>query len=804
MRKNGLAVLVFLVVMSALWSWAATFWQLQTKLNTAGGTITVRDKAPQSIVGSIVFSNFTTSELIPVTVAANTGYNISSLTKTGSAVPIGNYTSHYSTTYQKSDGAVQALVAGFAVKKFNVTSQVTGPGTINPASALVPYNATLELSANPSFSGAWLTNVTGGTTANLSGDPVTFPFAGPVKITVSNVTEAKTVTATYVAFSANAGVDQIANINSPVSLNGSITGGGTPSWSQISGPPVTIANAGAVTSSFTPSSVGTYVFRITEIFAGTQVASDNTEVTVVNSLTDYMRSACNGCHHNPGGIDPSNAFPQWSSSSHKIEGVTCITCHTSSAMPTPVNTNTVDATTFTIKHANAGGPVGSNFCFTCHHKANNLHYHSEEQVANICITCHLPNHNPAATMAIPLGAQHFNGYTSTVNPNYRAAYVTPATQCANCHITTANMPNASDPALLQQRLDWANSGHADTSGKPWLAYDYKTLSGCVQCHTTKGFIAYSSAKMTAAWGTASKTRDVLSCNGCHTDINSGALRTSLPIQPYTGDTYTNPDLGNTSNLCLKCHSGLQSGRSIKAQAAAGADFTNLAFISSHSSAAAGILFKSIGYEFSSREYGNKWHFKHDRIGISNYTAYGYDTGSDGPCVGCHMSSPNRHTFSPLTRDGGGVVTAVTSTSCAGCHTGPAYLDGGRMNAREAKFAASLLALQKVLESRGIYYTDAAPYFFRSAGNSNPSNAVTNWGNADTMGAAFNFNLLQHEPGAYVHNMIYTKRLIYDSIDFLDNGEFDNSVISTINCLPSLDATQKGTAVGYLVPSGARP
>ena len=263
-------------------------------------------------------------------------------------------------------------------------------------------------------------------------------------------------------------------------------------------------------------------------------------------------------------------------------------------------------------------------------------------------------------------------------------------------------------------------------------------------------------------------------------------------------------MGNTSNLCLKCHSGLNSGRSIKARATAGADFTNLAFITPHSSAAGGTLFKSVGYEFSNRDYSNKWHFKHDRIGINHFTAYGYDTGSDGPCAGCHMSSPNRHTFSPLAKDAGGAVTAITSPSCPGCHTGPAYLDAPRMNSRKAKFATVLLALQKVLETRGIYYADTAPYFFRSAGNTDPANAVTDWGNADTMGAAFNFSLLQHEPGAYTHNMIYAKRLIYDSIDLLDNGLLDDSVGATINGLPGQDATRKATALGYLMPAGTRP
>ena len=44
------------------------------------------------------------------------------------------------------------------------------------------------------------------------------------------------------------------------------------------------------------------------------------------------------------------------------------------------------------------------------------------------------------------------------------------------------------------------SGHAAITDLPWIVDDFKTMSGCVQCHTTTGFIAYSTGKVTAAWG----------------------------------------------------------------------------------------------------------------------------------------------------------------------------------------------------------------------------------------------------------------------------------------------------------------
>ncbi|UFS69440.1 hypothetical protein LPW11_16250 [Geomonas sp. RF6] len=169
-----------------------------------------------------------------------------------------------------------------------------------------------------------------------------------------------------------------------------------------------------------------------------------------------------------------------------------------------------------------------------------------------------------------------------------------------------------------------------------------------------------------------------------------------------------------------------------------------------------------------------------------------------------MTSTNSHSFSPVGRDGSGTIATIRSTSCAQCHKGPAYLDAVRMATRETKFAASLLALQKVLEGRGIYYSEASPYFFKSAGSTDAVNAFTAWGSADTMGAAFNFSLLKHEPGAYAHNMLYSKRLIYDSIDYLDDGALNDTVVAAINALPDLDMSLKGAAAAYLGPMGRRP
>ena len=47
-----------------------------------------------------------------------------------------------------------------------------------------------------------------------------------------------------------------------------------------------------------------------------------------------------------------------------------------------------------------------------------------------------------------------------------------------------------------------------------------------------------------------------------------------------------------------------------------------------------------------------------------------------------------------------------------------------------------------------------------------------------MGACFNINLLNREPGAFAHARTYSRRLLYDTIDWLDNKAIDRSVSAT--------------------------
>jgi len=518
------------------------------------------------------------------------------------------------------------------------------------------------------------------------------------------------------------------------------------------------------------------------------------------------------------------------------------------------------------------------------------------------------NPNPAHLATAPTGTQNYitdthfatpGVWTGGTNANENTIFITGYAMdysdervCSTCH-------NPHKPA--SQNREWALSGHADknfenlNSTDPpsgyfsgaWAHYNWSLSSNraCQRCHTTTGFAAYADALRTGNSSLASAIRlgtasapplltpnanfkpEMLKCNGCHTDTR-GTLRNPGPItanydfvsggNTYAKASHTYPAVAG-SNVCMTCHVGRQSGDTIKglndpALLSAGTitsfDFGNKGFINSHYLSAGGQVFTATGYEFGGRSYNNIPEYRHDKIGTpaTQQLSPRVNTGSNGPCIGCHMSRPNKngnHLFLPVTRSATaiGQIDGIASEVCFNCHGPSPTVILEMINTEKGQFKGALDALKDQLKlRRGYYFFPFSPYFYLTSSFSDPKGTCTNnvpvknWltgadhsgaggelatataatmpscsgitGNdtgtpgtgPNNMGAAFNYNLLEHDPGAYVHNRMYVKRLIYDSIDWLDDGEMNYSVGATLDALPV--TTENIEAMDYLLPGGA--
>jgi len=428
---------------------------------------------------------------------------------------------------------------------------------------------------------------------------------------------------------------------------------------------------------------------------------------------------------------------------------------------------------------------------------------------NTCTSCHGDSEHRSKLYRL-IGDTHYDNATRAVGSDIQGYVIRKAadTACVDCH-----NPHTVDLAINRQ---WKASGHGDFAGEAWKHYQWTQPSrqACQRCHTTTGLVNYLTdpanydpAKNTFAWLTSPATdnrAEMLYCYGCHTNYYGG-LRDPGPITAsYTGVTPEPvfPDVKG-SNICMACHTGRENGDSIKASTA---DFSNTSFINSHYLTAGATVFGVSGYEYDGLNYANPAYYKHDKIGSSSAPG----TGSNGPCVGCHMTSTQdnatsygSHRFLPI-REEGGVITAITTPVCGTCHTGGYALTPTKLEEEKEEAQNALAALDNQLRAKGFYFANTYPYFFKTADNTAAGNAVKNWSKGgdntvgkNNMGAAFNYNLFYHEPGFYAHNRYYAKRLLYDSIDWLDNGAFDNSVQTTLGALsPAFD-----NALAYFGASG---
>jgi len=357
--------------------------------------------------------------------------------------------------------------------------------------------------------------------------------------------------------------------------------------------------------------------------------------------------------------------------------------------------------------------------------------------------------------------------------------------CQRCHTATG----ASNYLTKPSTYDYKNN-------------DFSHLSGWVKATATAATVP-------------SPQQEVLYCWGCHSNPAVGTLRTPGAIKAeykFQGALAQFPDVG-ASNICIACHQGLQGGESLDTIT----NFANVSFVNSHYMAVAGLMYVKSGFtafidpntvigtstygkSLTSDADGGALTSTHRRLGTTAINGDSHNTAaftpgnfdSNGPCVTCHVQGtgqPKRstsHTFD--------INWNAFNQVCIKCHS-----EEGGVPLTEANYKtlfieeqavpfedALALGFNRLLTKYNISYNQSAyPYFYDL--NIGPTSAVKDWTRggalsaADAkklMGACFNLNVLQREPAAYVHARTYARRLLYDTIDFLDDKLINMSVGAT--------------------------
>ncbi len=339
-----------------------------------------------------------------------------------------------------------------------------------------------------------------------------------------------------------------------------------------------------------------------------------------------------------------------------------------------------------------------------------------------------------------------------------------------------NLLAAAASALILSTAAQAETGLADLV-ELWIASphgDYHSPSftywneegavpeTCATCHSGPGFIDFLGADGSAplAVDRPAAMNSPIGCASCHT-----AAAHALDEVPFPSGAVVD-GLG-ASAVCTVCHQGRQSGEAVTS-ATEGLDENeispDLSFINVHYGVAAAVLHGSAvhgGFQYPGRAYAGR--FAH--------------VPSASTCTSCHDPHSTR----------------VETDGCVSCHQGVEDVRDIRMQHAdfdgdgEARggIHAEIMGLHKKLhdairayaaEVGGTpvgYAPGRFPYFFNDIDGDGRisdeeavmANRYASW-TPRLLKAAYNYQVVAKDPGAYTHNPTYAMQLIHDSLESL--------------------------------------
>lgn len=311
---------------------------------------------------------------------------------------------------------------------------------------------------------------------------------------------------------------------------------------------------------------------------------------------------------------------------------------------------------------------------------------------------------------------------------------------------------------------WLASPHADREAEAFTHWneDGEVPGECAVCHTATGMKDYLAGNRSTVGvidhpvplGT------VVECATCHSE-------SAQALQSVVFPSGATADMGSSA-ICATCHQGRASTESVSSVVAGMEDDVisgDLSFINIHYKAAAATQMGDVargGYQYDGKSYAGP--FKHVP-----------DLDS---CTSCH--SP--HSTEP-----------IAVAACATCHkdvteytairTTAVDVDGdgdttegiaSEITALHERLGKSIqLYSTEVVQAPVVYDSHAYPYFFADTdgdgavteGEAVFPNRYQSW-TPRLLKAAYNYQYVAKDTGAFTHNPHYAIQLLYDSLESL--------------------------------------
>ncbi len=333
--------------------------------------------------------------------------------------------------------------------------------------------------------------------------------------------------------------------------------------------------------------------------------------------------------------------------------------------------------------------------------------------------------------------------------------------------TTAAIAQDSGESLLTEITEaWLASRHADRSSEAFTHWneDGEVPGTCAVCHSSIGLREYLQGPMDTVGMIASPVMlgSVVDCATCHS-----AAAATLTDVPFPSGVHLT--LGPGAAVCSVCHQGRASTQAVDAATGVLAldDVSaELGFVNSHYAVAGATQQGSAahgGYEYPGNTYAGPFtHVAETTSCISCHSPHSLEVDLNS-CTACHSgaASPAAIRTSQVDYDGDGDITEGIADPISSLHA--------QLGTAIARYASEVAAAPVV------YAIGAYPYFFNdtnadgavSDGEAVFPNRYQSW-TPRLLRAAYNYQFVAQDGGAFAHNPHYALQLLYDSL--ADLGE----------------------------------
>ena len=322
-----------------------------------------------------------------------------------------------------------------------------------------------------------------------------------------------------------------------------------------------------------------------------------------------------------------------------------------------------------------------------------------------------------------------------------------------------------DEALVEglRRIDHGHFAGSEEAFRHWDE-DGEVPASCAKCHSADGLPLF----LKEGVDISQDLSNGFECSTCHDDLvtytryEAGAVEFPSGAELDSG----NPD----SNLCLNCHQGRQSSVGVQRAIADLPEDTpseDLRFLNVHYFAAGATLFGTEAqgaYEFPTQSYlGRNAHVE----AYSNCTDCHYTHQLEVRAEECSVCHPEVESAEDLP------AIRMSNVDYDGDGDTEEGIAGEIETLHEALYAAMQAYSSSVSGNAVVYESHSYPYFFNDTngnGVADPDeavrdNAFVGW-TPRLLRAAYNYQYVAKDPGAYAHNPKYIIQVLYDNLEDL--------------------------------------